>query len=121
MSGGDWKDMYTATLKGDLHLVRYHVQNGVDPNYQHPEILSTPLVAAIVNGHTDIALYLLEAKADPELRSFFDDLTPIEAAQRYGNQVIFKKLIELGVSPHKTLSQRLTPYLQRIRFFRDVF
>ena len=55
MSGGDWKDMYAAAVEGDLALVRYHINAGVNPNYQHPEILCTPLVASLIHGHSDIA------------------------------------------------------------------
>lgn len=119
MSGGDWKEMYVATLQGDIELVKYHINNGVDPDYQHPEILSTPLVAAIVNGHTEIALYLLEIKADPNLRSFFDDLTPLEASKKHRNTVVFDKLIDLGVLPNKTVKQKVIHFLQRVRLFRD--
>ena len=39
MSAGDWKDMYAAAVAGDLALVRHHISAGVNPNYQHPEIL----------------------------------------------------------------------------------
>ena len=83
MSGGDWKDMYAAAVEGDLALVRYHINAGVNPNYQHPEILCTPLVASLIHGHSDIARYLLEHGADPQLRSDFDDMTPLEAARRH--------------------------------------
>ena len=58
MSGGDWKDMYAAAVEGDLALVRCHINAGVNPNYQHPEILCTPLVASLIHGHSDIARYL---------------------------------------------------------------
>ena len=56
MSGGDWKDLYQAAMAGDLALVQHHIAEGINPNYQHPEILCTPLVASIVNGHPQIAL-----------------------------------------------------------------
>ena len=83
MSGGDWKEMYGAAVDGDLALVRHHINAGVNPNYQHPEILCTPLVASLIHGHDEIAHYLLEHGADPQLRSDFDDMTPLEAARRY--------------------------------------
>ena len=83
MSGGDWKDMYAAALAGDLALVRYHIAAGVNPNYQHPEILCTPLVASLIHGHDDVARYLIANGADPQLRSDFDDLPPLQAARRY--------------------------------------
>jgi len=35
MSGGDWKDMFAAACRGDVELVRFHVQAGVDVNYAH--------------------------------------------------------------------------------------
>lgn len=97
MSGGDWKEMYVAAERGDLDLVRYHISNGIDPNYQHPEMLATPLVAAINAGHTAVALYLLGKNADPELRSFYDHLTPWEAATRMKNEAVLQRLRELGI------------------------
>ena len=84
MSAGDWKDMYAAAAAGDLALVRHHIGAGVNPNYQHPEVLCTPLVAALIHGHDAIAHYLLAHGADPALRSDFDDLTPLQAARRHG-------------------------------------
>ncbi len=84
MSAGDWKDLYAAALAGDLALVRHHISADVNPNYQHPEIMCTPLVASLIHGHSEIAYYLLEHGADPHLRSEFDDLTPLQAAQKHG-------------------------------------
>lgn len=99
MSAGDWKELYLATDAGDLALVQFHVENGVNLNYQHPEILMTVLVTAIKKGHTDIAAYLLENGADPQLESYFDQLTPLNAALKYKNEVVLKKLSEMGVRP----------------------
>jgi uncharacterized protein len=84
MSAGDWKDMYAAAVAGDLALVRYHIGAGVNPDYQHPEILCTPLVASLIHGHAEITRYLLAQGADAGLRSDFDDMTPLEAARRHG-------------------------------------
>ena len=64
MSAGDWKDLYAAASQGDLARVRYHLRAGVNPNYQHPEVLCTPLVASIIHGHDEVALCLLEQGAD---------------------------------------------------------
>lgn len=84
MSGGNWKELYFAAREGDLELVRYHVQMGVDVNYAHPEFLSTPLVAAILAGQQEVAQYLLDVGADPNLMSEFDSVTPLEAAATVG-------------------------------------
>lgn len=83
MSGGDWKEMYVAVQRGDLELVKYHIKNGIDPNYQHPEILSLPLVTAIIEGHIEIAMFLLESGADVTITSYYDNMNAIQAANEY--------------------------------------
>jgi hypothetical protein len=35
--GGNWKEMFGAAEEGDLELLRYHLERGVDPNFAHPE------------------------------------------------------------------------------------
>lgn len=96
MSAGDWKDLYAAAQAGNLALVRYHISAGVNPNYQHPEILCTPLVASLINGHDEIAVFLLAHGADPQLRSEFDDMTPLQAARRHGRAALERQLLDLG-------------------------
>mgnify|MGYP003575416321 CR=1 FL=1 len=96
MSAGDWKDLYAAAAAGDLGRVRYHLQAGVDPNYQHPEVMCTPLVASLVHGHAEVARCLLDHGADPNLRSEFDGLTPLEAAGRHGRLELVTLLRALG-------------------------
>ena len=39
MSGGDWKAMFKGIQEGDFELVKYYLNIGIDPNYQHPEFL----------------------------------------------------------------------------------
>jgi uncharacterized protein len=96
MSGGDWKEMFNAGCEGDLGLVEYHVQAGVDVNYAHPEFLSTPLVAAILAKQAEVALYLLDHGAIPVLLSEFDGVTPVQAARRSGLRAVEDRLCELG-------------------------
>jgi ankyrin repeat protein len=96
MSGGDWKDLYQAAMAGDLALVQHHIAEGINPNYQHPEILCTPLVASIVNGHPQIALYLLTQGADPNMLSIMDSLTPLQAAKRHQHMEVVAALEKLG-------------------------
>jgi uncharacterized protein len=93
MSGGDWKDLYQAACDGDLALVQYHIAQGVNPNYLHPEVMCSPLVASLIHGHVEVARYLLDHGADPDLLSDYDGLTPLQAARRYGH-VEFARLLE---------------------------
>ncbi len=106
MSGGDWKEMYAGAQKGDLELVKYHILNGIDPNYQHPEILSTPLVAAIIEGNIDIAIFLIENGADITLVSDFDMMTPMQAAKMYKRTEIIK-ILEKMLPPEKSFLNKL--------------
>ncbi len=96
MDGGNWKEMFAAACEGDLELVAYHVRNGVDINYAHPEFLSTPLVACILAKQEAIALFLLERGANPLLFSEVDGVRPIQAAVQVGLKNVEDKLLELG-------------------------
>lgn len=98
MSGGNWKEMFNAACEGDLALVEYHVNAGVDINYAHPEFLATPLVASILAGRSEVALFLLENGANPHLLSEFDGLTPIQAARQARLPAVESKLASLGAS-----------------------
>ena len=96
MEGGNWKEMFNAACDGNLELVKYHVQNGVDVNYAHPEFLSTPIVACALEGQEPVALYLLESGADPNLFSEFDAMRPLQAARKAGLTTLEARLMEFG-------------------------
>lgn len=96
MSAGNWKELFQAACDGDLELVEYHVDMGVDLNYAHPEFQATPLVASILAGQTAVALFLLERGANPQLLSESDGLTPMQAARQAGLSAVVEKLRALG-------------------------
>lgn len=52
MSADDWKDLYQAAVDGNLSLVQHHIREKVNPNYQHPEILRTPVLVALASRLT---------------------------------------------------------------------
>ncbi len=115
MDGGNWKEMFNAACDGDLELVKYHVKNGVDINYAHPEFLSTPLVACTLAGHEEIALYLLESGANPNLPSEFDGLTPLQAAQQAHLPALAARLQQLGAVLQRPSSAKApSSWLRRI-------
>jgi uncharacterized protein len=99
MSSGNWKEMYHAACDGDLALVELHVKLGTDVNSIHPEYFSTPLVASIVEGQTEVALFLLNHGAKPDQLSPLEGLTPMQAARNFGLAAVENRLRELGVSP----------------------
>lgn len=113
MSGGDWKEMFNAGCEGDLALVALHVERGVDLNYPHPEFLSTPLVAAILAGQDEVAIYLLGQGADPNLHSEFDGMAPLQAARQAGLGRVEARLLELGAVPEPEATRPAAPAKSR--------
>jgi ankyrin repeat protein len=104
MSGGDWKELFQAACDGDLPLLRYHAERGVDVNFAHPEFLSTPLVACILAGQEPAARLLLAQGADPCLGSELDGLTPWQAAHRIGMDALAQDLQALGAEPRPPMA-----------------
>lgn len=94
MSGGDWKDMFHAAIRGDTELVGFHLDRGVDVDHSHPEFQETVLVAAVLAGHEDVAHLLLDRGADPFLVSPMDRLTPLQAARQVGMASVVRRLAE---------------------------
>ncbi len=118
MSGGDWKELFQAACEGDLELVRYHVKNGVDINYAHPEFLSTPLVACILERQEAVASLLLDHGANPLLPSEFDNLTPVQAARQVGLADLEARLRAMGAPDPGVVLPPWSPERWR-NFFRS--
>lgn len=57
--------LHFAARQGALRSVQALVEAGADVNYASPGDGTTPLVIAIINGHFDIAMHMLEHGADP--------------------------------------------------------
>ena len=96
MSAGDWKDMFLAACDGDVELVRYHLDQGVDVDFVHAEFQSTVLVAAILARQGEVADLLLDRGADPTARSPLEGQTPLEAAREVGMTAVVDHLLRMG-------------------------
>lgn len=81
MAAGDWKDLLKGVQENDLALVSFHVEKGVDVNYQHPEFLTTPLIESVEVGNLAIAKFLLENGADPKIKAGFSNDTALSVAK----------------------------------------
>ena len=92
MAAGDWKKMLIAAQNGDLALVRYHIRMGENPNYQHPEFLTTPLIEAATFGHLEIVYFLLNNGANPKIKEDFSADTALKMAKQNGHKEIAKLL-----------------------------
>lgn len=90
--GGDWKEMFHAAQKGDLELVKYHIKNGIDPNYQHPEYLTSVLIEAAGLGQVEVVRYLLENGADIHAKAVMGGETAMEAARIFKRKEVIRVL-----------------------------
>jgi len=82
MSGGDWKEMLVAVQDGNINLVKYHIESGIDVNYEHPELMTTALIESVNYDRIEIAKYLLENGADPHLTAWMSSDSPMSLAKQ---------------------------------------
>lgn len=111
MAAGNWKDMISGIQRGEIELVKYHIVNQVNPNYEHPEFFTTPLIESILFERVEIAKYLLEKGANPKLASGFNKITPLALAKKRKNKEMIA-LIKLYI-PKKRLSSLLANFLNK--------
>jgi uncharacterized protein len=83
--GGDWKEMFLGVETNDFDLVRYHISNKIDLNYQHPEFLTSALIESINRNHLEMMGFLLENGALPDLKEVFSNKSPMTIAKELKN------------------------------------
>lgn len=114
-AGGDWKDMFAAAQRGDTACVIYHLSQGVEVDYQHPEAMMSALVVAASHGHVPVMQALLAHGADPNLAAELGPLAPLQAAQQGGHTAAVQLLLDHGAqwtaAPHAPWWQRWLPGL----------
>ena len=82
MSGGDWKEMLVAVQMGNIDLVKYHVREGIDVNFEHPELMTTALIESIQYDRIEIARFLIESGADPSQNAWLSNDNPLRIAKQ---------------------------------------
>ena len=94
--GGDWKDALYAVQEGDMEKLRYHISEGVDLNYQHPEAFTTLLMEAVNVKKYEMMTELVDKGADPLQKEGFSAETAMDIASKAGDKKaigILKKYI----------------------------
>jgi uncharacterized protein len=61
--------LHFAARQGAINAVHALVEGGADLNILSPGDQASPLLTAVINGHFDLAAYLIEKGADPNLTS----------------------------------------------------
>lgn len=51
--------MLVAVQMGNIVLLKYHVSEGIDVNYEHPELMTTALIESIQFDQIEIACFYL--------------------------------------------------------------
>ena len=97
-AGGDWKRLYDAAVEGDLDEVAHGLDLGIDPNYQHHEFGTTPLIGAAQAGRLDVVRLLVERGARADIRSQWDGHTAAEAAEAEEHTALARWLRAQGAS-----------------------
>ncbi len=90
--GGDWKELYDAACEGRLNTISNALRMGVDPNYQHPEYGTTPLIAAVEKGQIEAARLLIQGGADPDIKSQWDLYSARELAAEKGDPAMLNAI-----------------------------
>ena len=91
MQSGDFKAFIQSILDGNTSQVEYYLSEGIDPNYNHPEIMTTALVEAVRLENLEIVLTLLNYDADPKLKSIVGE-SPLVMAKRMKNKNLVSAL-----------------------------
>jgi ankyrin repeat protein len=121
---GGMTALHFAARDGQKDAVRALVEAGADVNKVSPGDKSTPLVIAITNGHYDVAKYLADHGADPNLATI-DGLaalyatidcqwkpvswepTPRTEQESTSYLDLMKTLLEHGADPNQKLTKAL--------------
>ncbi len=113
MSGGDWKEMLVAVQAGDIDLVKYYVSEGIDVNYEHPELMTTALIESVQFDQLEIARLLLEHGADPKQNAWLSKDNPISVAKQQQRKA-FIQLFKFSQKRRSFWSKILSKILSKI-------
>jgi ankyrin repeat protein len=124
-SQGGLAALHFAARQGSVASARALIAAGADVNQPSPGDKTTPLLIAIINGHFDLALYLLEKGASPSARSEAG-ATPLYATvnvqwapiaaypqpraylqQEHSYLDVMKALLEKGADPNARVSRKV--------------
>gem|GEM_PF-2811400 len=103
-------DIVDAAGMGNVEVIKKHIANGVDVNYDKGDGY-TPLLMASMYGKTDAVKYLIEAGADVNLVNK-DGSSAILAASQYGKLDIVKMLVAAGADVNAEYGKGYTSLLR---------
>ncbi|MEE2640035.1 MAG: PQQ-binding-like beta-propeller repeat protein, partial [Planctomycetota bacterium] len=93
--------LWNAARKGDLPGVKQAIASGLDVNLK-TDYGATALSFASDRGHLEIVKYLLQQKADPNIKDRFYGATPMDWAGSHAHYQIMKALVRGGANGFET-------------------
>jgi ankyrin repeat protein len=108
---GGMTALLIAARDGHAEAVRALVESGANVNRVSAGDQSTPLVIAIANGHYDVAVFLLNHAADPNLATI-DGLAPLYATED-------TEWAQVGWAPNPITAQEKTTHLDLLKLLLE--
>lgn len=90
-----WTPVLAAAAKGRFTMVRFLVERGANVNYQHPITKMTAVAHAALDGNNEMTEYLLQHKADPNIKGRAD-VSVIRYAKGEGHEDTVALLVKYG-------------------------
>ena len=112
-------DIHTATLLGDLDVIKQHIAAGSNLDEKEPTLGSSPLISAAVFGRTEVARALIEAGADVNLQNN-EGSTALHSAAFLCRMEIVEMLLEHGADKEKLNNYGSTALQSVLPAFKDV-
>lgn len=122
---GGMTALHYAARQGHIEAAELLIESGADINQESAGDLTTPLLAAVINGNYDLAMIMLEAGADPNMLSD-DGAGPLFATlniewslrtwypqpqmfrvQETSHLDLMKALLEAGANPNERVSTHI--------------
>ena len=98
MQSGDYKALVQSVLDDDIETTRYYLSMGLDLNFCHPEIMTTPLIEAVRTKNISMIKLLMDNNADPKVVSQMGESALI-LAKREKNKELTTLLLKKKKSP----------------------
>lgn len=98
MQSGDYKALIQSVLNNDIETTRHYLSMGLNPNFCHPEIMTTPLIEAVRTQNISMIQLLMEYDADPQVVSQMGE-SALSLAKRDKNQKLISLLSNKKRSP----------------------
>ena len=112
-------DIHSATLLGDLDVIKQHIAAGSNLDEQEPAVGSTPLISAAVFGKTEVARALIEAGANMNLKNN-EGSTALHSAAFLCRLEIVEILLENGADKELLNNYGSTAHQSVMAPFADV-